>query len=94
MGEKRKWIFMIIGLLVAGVSSYFISVNLYWLTRTRFDRTRIDEFIDNTLGNMYFEDMLIDELIINAFSYNVVEPRFYCLHEAKKNATIFNVTLA
>ena len=54
----------------------------------------MDELIENWIGGYQFDDILVDELIVNAFSYNVMEPRFYSKHTATVNSTIYNISIA
>ena len=94
VGEKKKWISMTVGIIIFGVGMYFITDWVYWATKSRFDRTVIDKYITDKFGSYYFDQLLIDDLIISAFSYNVMEPRFYSKYYAENNATIYNLTIA
>ena len=85
---------MIVIMIFFGFLSYFGSKFIYWATRNLYDRTIIDLNIESFTGDNRFDDsLLVDELIVNAFSYNVMEPRLYSKYYAAANATIYDINL-
>jgi len=92
--KQKKWVVMILGTILGGLIGYFVPVELYDMATSKYDRTMLDTTLDEMFGGYRFEDSLTDEVLMIAFSYNLMEPRFYSKVAEDLNPNVYNVTIA
>ncbi|CDW84800.1 patatin [Stylonychia lemnae] len=91
--KQKKWIFCVFGLILGGALGYYIPVAVYYLGNSNYNRTVIDTYLKSFFGHAKVSDILTDECLIVAYSYNAQQPRFYSKYEVSKDPQIYDVGL-
>ena len=93
--DKQKiWIWVVFGIIVGALIGYYMTVGVYFIFHTQFDRSYFDSKVEEMMGSVYFDDILVDELILVGYSYNILQPRFYSRFSANKYPDLYNFTVA
>jgi patatin-like phospholipase/acyl hydrolase len=91
--KNKKWIFVVIGLIIGGVIGYLLPVAVYKLTYSVFDRKGADALFKEYFGDLKVKDAITKEVMIIAFSYNMMQPRFYSKFQARIEPEVYDVTM-
>jgi K+-transporting ATPase c subunit len=77
INRPKQWVILVIGLVfgvLAGIGFPYL-INL--VTNSLYSRKSLDNIMKTLLGSYEIEDALTDELMIVAYEYNSMRPRFY-----------------
>jgi len=61
---------MAVGLIIGGLLGYYIPVTIFRVTRSTYDRSVVDNLLTSMFGKYRIEDVLTDEVMAIAYSYN------------------------
>ena len=59
-----------VGVLLGMVIGYLIPFGINKLTHSLYKRDNVDKIMKDLLGDSYFHDAIIDELMVVAYDYN------------------------
>jgi len=78
MGNRfKKWIVFAGGITLGTLIAYYATNFISYAQHAKYDRRGLENQMMLRFGNKTFNDIVIDELIINAYEYNSNQPRFY-----------------
>lgn len=85
---------MVIGGLLGATLGYYIPVAIYKLQHSPYDRSELDKILDKMYGKYNVTDVLTDEILLMAYSFNEQKPRLYSKAQASHDANIYNIPLS
>lgn len=91
--KGRKWVLMLILMVVFGIGGYFLMPLLYRLMKSSYDRKGIESICDELFGNVNIKDMLTEEVMVVAYEYNKHQPRLYTKYAARLDPETYNVSI-
>lgn len=68
--KQKKWIICVIGLVLGAVLGYYIPITVYFLGNSNYNRETIDSYLKTFFGHAKVSEILTDECLIVAYSYN------------------------
>lgn len=92
-GKEKKWIIFAIFLVLGGVIGYYLPIAVFYLGNSNYNRATIDAILFDYFGHATMDEILTDEALVVAYSYNAQEPRFYSKYESKRNPDVYDVSL-
>lgn len=92
--KQKKWFIMVIFAVIGGLLGYYVPKGIHVLTETVYDRTVLDNIMDEMLAGFHLEDALTDEVMMVAYSFNKHEPRFYTKYSSRAWPDVYNITMA
>jgi hypothetical protein len=81
------------GIVGFGTSSLFV-LGINTLGFSLYNRNGLDIKTKEYLGTTNWDDIMVDDLFIVAYSYNAEEPRFYSKWFIKNDPGIYSVDIA
>ena len=73
----KRWFVFGTGVILSSVAAYYITETISGLTNAIYNRSGLEEGVMKYFQNRTFEDIAIDELVINAYEFNSQQPRFF-----------------
>lgn len=75
--KNKKWIIVAIGAMFGVVLGYVLPTIYSALQSSKYDRSSMENVMDELLGVHAFNKMMSHELVIASYAYNEQEPRFF-----------------
>lgn len=75
--QFKMWLFLLLGIVIGGILSPLVVTVAGTLNYSFYDRSGLDEKLKEEFGENRFSDITVDELVIAAFEYNSMAPRFF-----------------
>jgi len=92
--KGKKYIVMMIGIVLFFLLGLFAMPTLYTLTKSSYDRKGVESICTKMFGNVNILDAVTSEIMIVSFEYNTHQPRIFTKYAARAEPSIFNVSLA
>jgi patatin-like phospholipase/acyl hydrolase len=89
----KKWFVFGFGVVLSVGLAYATTEFVSVATNAVYDRSGLEEGTDQYFGNRTFDDIAVDELMINAYEFNSQQPRFYSKYFRKTRKGSHNVML-
>jgi hypothetical protein len=80
--KNKKWIISCLGFILAGFFTYVVSLGIYELENSYYDRIKFDSLLDIHFGDFRVKDAVTDDIFLISYSYNLGKPRFYTKYNA------------
>ena len=78
MGNRfKRWIALSCGVLLGAMLAQPVTSIISSFSTAVYNRKGIDVFLKTHFGDRTYDDIAVDELMINAYAFNAQEPRFY-----------------
>ena len=72
----KMWLMVILGILLGFVVSPLTFKAVELLGMGAFDRSGLDTLVHDFLGELDWDDIIVDDLLVTTFEYNSKQPRF------------------
>lgn len=69
-GKEKKWIIFAIFLILGGVIGYYLPIAVFYLGNSNYNRATIDAILFDYFGHATMDEILTDEALVVAYSYN------------------------
>ena len=89
----KRWFVFAFGIILSGILSFITIEFISTATNAVYDRSGLEEGTQIYFQNRTFDDIAIDELVINAYEFNSQQPRFYSKYFRKTRKGTHDVLL-
>ena len=89
----KRWFVLGAGVILSSVSAYLVTETISTMTNAVYDRSGLEEGTMKYFGNKTFNDIALDELVINAYEFNSQQPRFFSKYFRKTRKGTHDVLL-
>ena len=90
----RKWVVVAVGLLLALVLGIKLPPVWFMATHSKYRREGVEAVMQAKIGGKNFDQILTDELLVVAYDYNNLEPRFYSKYFLQEERAAYNIPIA
>jgi patatin-like phospholipase/acyl hydrolase len=73
----KKWFLFVLGVVLGVFMAIIAKLVILKTSNALYDRSGLEEQVYEKFVNRTFDDIAVDELVINAYEFNEQEPRFY-----------------
>jgi hypothetical protein len=97
--QGNKWIVMLFGFFIFGTLGILAMPYMSMTVNPNFNRVGYEGIAEWKLGSKkygnetYFPEILIEEMLIVAYDYNLHEPRIFSKFAIGLNPVLYNVTI-